>query len=215
VTTILDLDATRSRLELAMELVRQDRWQLSGLRDGRLKPIADSLPQLGRRTVRSRELSPLARRCLYERKPLTVSTILEVQPDPGVEDWEMDWPAILYAPVGVPGARPVGLLIVGSRRPHWYDQEEIDYVSSIAVTLTACVLTFTGPLGRLRPPERQIAQLLGEGMSTDEIAAAMKLDREAAREQVAGVLQKLSLRSRRQIGELMPDRPLSANGFLL
>jgi DNA-binding NarL/FixJ family response regulator len=69
--------------------------------------------------------------------------------------------------------------------------------------------------GVLTTASRQIAQLLGDGMPTDEIAAAMKLDREAAREQGAAVLQKLSLRSRRQIGELMPDRPLSANGFLL
>src|SRR5258708_6045540 len=72
---------------------------------------------------------PRARPCLCERRPLAGSRPGAGPPaEPGHRpDWEMDWPALLYAPVGLPGRRPVGLLIVGARTGHWYHQQEIDY----------------------------------------------------------------------------------------
>jgi DNA-binding CsgD family transcriptional regulator len=121
------------------------------------------------------------------------------------EDWELAWPALLYAPVGMPGSRPVGLLILGSRKDYWYAQEEIDYVASLGVTLTSMALSVGGPLDRLRGSERRAAQLLSQGLSAAEIAAALHTDRTAARRLVARVLRKLALRSPRQLAELWPE----------
>ena len=73
----------------------------------------------------------------------------------------------------------------------------------------------TGPLGRLGPRERQIAQLLGEGLSPSEIADGLKIERKAAEGLIATVLRKLSLRSTREIGQFLPDRPVSLGGFLI
>src|SRR2546422_11704543 len=87
-------------------------------------------------------------------------------------DWELDWPALLYAPVGLPGRRPVGLLTIGCRTEHWYPQEEIDYVAGVGMSFTAAVLTLDGPLARLASDERAAARLLGQGLSGPEPAPA-------------------------------------------
>jgi DNA-binding CsgD family transcriptional regulator len=211
-----DLDEMRRRLVSALELVTQDRWVLGGLRDGRLRVIADSeWVTASPRRPRTRELSPLARRCLYERRPLTLSSL--TQPALGVDDegWEQEWPAILYAPVGPEMGRPVGLLIIGTRRAHWYDQEEIDYVGTLGLSLAPTVSCAVGPLGRLHGPERQVARLLKEGLSTAEIARALNVDRSRAQALIGTVLQKLSLKSRHQIRDVFPDRLPSSSGFLI
>jgi len=214
--TPVDVQETRERLDSAMELVRQDRWVLGGLRDGRLKVIIDSDPGPARRAHRSRDLSPLARKSLYERKPLTVASVLEPEinaRDP-YSNWEMEWPALIYAPVGVPRQRPVGLLLVGSRTSHWYPQEEIDYVSALALTLIPTVLAITGPLGRLPQRERRVAQLIGEGMSVTEVASALTLERADAQRIVSKVLGKLNMRSTQELGQLL-ELPLTHGGVLL
>jgi DNA-binding CsgD family transcriptional regulator len=212
---VLDLDEARQRLEVALQLVRHDRFVLGGLRDGRLKVIIDSNEPSPLPTRRAMELSPLARRSLYERTTLAISSLIDEDAVSGLDDWELDWPSLIYAPVGLPQARPVGLLTIGARKRHWYDQEDVSYVTSLAITLTACVAAITGPLGRLRPRERHVAQLLGEGLSSAEIAQGMKIELKQAEAIIASVLRKLSLRSRKEIVQFLPDRPVSLGGFLL
>jgi DNA-binding CsgD family transcriptional regulator len=200
----------RFHLDRAVGLVHHDRWLLGAVQEGRLRVLADSRPEPDRPFRRTRPLSHLARRCLQERRPLAVSALVEADPgaaDPGLgdPDWELDWPALLYAPVGMPRRRPVGLLVLGSRSQHWYSQEEIDYVGALGVTLTSLVLSLGGPLARLRGRERHTAQLVGQGLSAAEIAAALGVDRPGAQELVAQVLRKLALRSPQQLADAWPE----------
>jgi hypothetical protein len=201
----LDLPTLEFRLHHAMALVRQDRWLLGALRDGKLKVLADSSPELHRPYRRTRALAHLARRCLHERRPLTVSSLGAAEQAPEARpDWELDWPALLYAPVGMPGRRPVGLLVMGSRRPHWYQQHEIDYAAALGVTLTGLVLALGGPLTRLSDRERRTAHLIAQGLSLPETSAALRLGLDEARDLVDTVLRKLSVRSPGQLAESWP-----------
>jgi DNA-binding CsgD family transcriptional regulator len=199
---LIHLEQTRRHLALALEAVHHDRWVFGGLRDGRLRIIGDS------ETEREApvqpifmELSHLSRRCLFERHPIAVSSVV----DPiGYDDWERDWPALIYVPIGVPKTRPVGLLIVGCSKEHWYTQDEIDYVAALGVTLTAAVSAVTGLLGRLSVEERHVAQLIAEGFSDLEVAKALAVQADQARALADDVLRKLSLRSRFELRELFP-----------
>ena|SRR5437879_21554 len=217
----LDLPTLEFRLHHAMALVRQDRWLLGALRDGKLRVLADSSPELHRPYRRTRVLTHLARRCLHERRPLTVSALDQACAAPPQaqaatneqHDWELDWPALLYAPVGMPGQRPVGLLIVGARTTHWYQQQEIDYAAALGVTLTGLVLALSGPLARLNQRELEAARLVAQGFSLAETSAALNLGGpEEARSLVDRVLRKLSVRSP---GQLMDSwtrlEPLAAD----
>lgn len=196
----------RFHLDRALELVAHDRWVLGGLHDGKLRVLVDSSPEPGRPFRRTRPLSPLARRCLHEGRPVAVNALGgSRRPLEETANWEIDWPSLLYAPVGMPGRRPVGLLILGSRTDHWYVQDEIDYVGSLGVTLTSMALSVGGPVDRLRGSERRTAQLLSQGLSAAEIAVALELDRSGAQRLVARVLRKLALRSPRQLSELWPE----------
>ncbi|TMD52920.1 MAG: hypothetical protein E6I85_09445 [Chloroflexi bacterium] len=199
---------TVKRLDAALAMVRQDRWQVSGLRAGRLVILAEgagTAAQLEPAQRRVQELTPLARRALYERRAVTISTI-HTTPAGGVEDWELDWPTILYAPVNDPGFRPVGLLIIGVRTPFWYEGEDLNYITAIAGSLTAFVTAATDPLRPLSRPERMVAYLLGEGLSSPEIARALRIDRAEAQQAVGNVLRKLKVRSAGQVSELLEDR---------
>ena len=199
---------TVKRLDAALAMVRQDRWQVSGLRAGRLAILAEgsgTAAQLEPAQRRVQELTPLARRALYERRAVTISTI-HTTPAGGVEDWELDWPTILYAPVNDPGFRPVGLLIIGVRTPFWYEGEDLNYITAIAGSLTAFVTAATDPLRPLSRPERMVAYLLGEGLSSPEIARALRIDRAEAQQAVGNVLRKLKVRSAGQVSELLEDR---------
>ena len=71
VALLIDLQQARQRLVMALQLVRQDRFLLGGLRDGRLKVIVDSNAPSPHPSRRAMELSPLARRSLYERNSLS------------------------------------------------------------------------------------------------------------------------------------------------
>jgi DNA-binding CsgD family transcriptional regulator len=114
-------------------------------------------------------------------------------PDPTLTyDWELDWPALLYAPVGESGERPIGLLILGCRRDHWYTDEDVEYASMLGVTLTPLVAALRGPLGRLNESEGEVAQLLSYGLSTQEIARAIHVDDRKTRSLVESVTRKLS-----------------------
>src|ERR1700704_1680366 len=139
---------TVKRLDAALAMVRQDRWQLAGLRSGRLVILAEG-PGDGKAVEPAERmvqgLTPLARRGVYEGGGVSISTI-HTTPAGGVEDWELDWPTILYAPVNDPGLRPTGLLIIGVRSPHWYEDEDLNYITAIAGSLTAYVIAAVDPL---------------------------------------------------------------------
>jgi DNA-binding CsgD family transcriptional regulator len=201
----LDLPTLEFRLHHAVALVRQDRWLLGALRDGKLKVLADSSPELHRPYRRTRPLTHLARRSLHERQPVTISSLgaaerrSELHPD-----WELDWPALLYAPVGMPCRRPIGLLILGSRTDHWYQQQEIDYAAALGTTLTGLVLALGGPLTRLSERERRTAHLIAQGLSLPETSVALRLGLDEARDLVDRVLRKLSVRSPGQLADCWP-----------
>src|SRR5258708_37808413 len=88
----------------------------------------------------------------------------------GGSRWEVDWAALRYVAVGEAGARPIGLLVLGCRRDHWYTDEDVDYASALGVTLTPLVAALRGPLGRLNESEGEVGQLVSYGLSTQKIA---------------------------------------------
>jgi DNA-binding CsgD family transcriptional regulator len=185
-----DLQQARRRLGLALSIIRHDRWLLGFLRGGRLQPIAAS--EISRRFLESHPLMPLSRRALYERKPLVMNSVVERDDEATNEyDWEMDWPTLLYAPVGEIGQRPIGLLIIGCRRDHWYTDDDVTHAYTLGLSLAPMVAALRGPLSRLNDAETAVAHLLGHGFSSQEIARAMNTDDHQARAWVESVAKKL------------------------
>jgi DNA-binding CsgD family transcriptional regulator len=183
------LQQARRRLGLALDSICHDRWVLGYLRAGWLQPIAAS--EVSRRFLQGRPLMPLARRALYEKRPMVMNAVIE-NPNPSFGyDWELDWPALLYAPVGDDGQRPTGLLIVGCRNDHWYSDEDIAYAIDLGTALAPLVAGLRGPLGRLNESEGEVAQLLSYGLSTQEIARAIQVDDGRSRTLVDSVTRKL------------------------
>jgi DNA-binding CsgD family transcriptional regulator len=183
------LQQARRRLGLALDSICHDRWVLGYLRAGWLQPIAAS--EVSRRFLQGRPLMPLARRALYEKRPMVMNAVIE-NPNPSLGyDWELDWPALLYAPVGDKGQRPTGLLILGCRRDHWYTDEDIAYAMSLGTALAPLVAGLRGPLARLNEIEGEVAQLLSYGLSTQEVARAIQVDDGRARALVESVTRKL------------------------
>jgi len=179
----------RRRLGLALDGLCQDRWVLGYLRAGWLQPIAAS--EVSRRFLQGRPLMPLARRALFEKRPMVLNSLIE-NPNPSMGyEWELDWPALLYAPVGEAGARPIGLLVIGCRRDYWYTEEDVAYAAALGTSLVPLVAALRGPLGRLNESEGEVAQLLSYGLSAAEIARAIRQSDRAARELVDGVTRKL------------------------
>src|SRR3979411_3561459 len=128
-----DLQEARRQLGLALDVLCHDRWVLGFLRGGRKHPIASS--EISRRFLQSRPLMPLGRRALFEKRPMVVNAVIE-NPNPSLGyDWELDWPALLYAPVGEVGERPIGLLVLGCRRDPWDIASEVTYAGSRAINL--------------------------------------------------------------------------------
>jgi len=183
-----DLQEARRRLGLALSSVCHDRWVLGYLRNGALQPIADY--EVSRRFMQTRPHMPQARRALYEKRPLVINSIFE-NPETSEYDWELDWPAILYAPVGQMGTRPIGLLIIGCRRDHWYTEEDVAYTHTLGYSLAPLVAALRGPLSKLNVSEGEVAQLLSYGLSTQEIARAIRTDDRHARSLVDNVTKKL------------------------
>jgi len=184
-----DLQQARRRLGLALNALSHDRWVLGYLRNGWLQPIAAS--EISRHFMQGRPLMPLSRRALYEKRPLVLNSVFERPEISNGYDWELDWPAILYAPVGETGHRPVGLLVVGCRQDHWYTEEDVAYAHTLGITLAPLVSALRGPLSRLNESEGEVAQLLSHGLSTQEIARAVKTDDRHARQLVDNVTRKL------------------------
>jgi DNA-binding CsgD family transcriptional regulator len=174
---------------LALDPLCHDRWVLGYLRAGWLQPIAAS--EVSRRFLQGRPLMPVARRALYEKRPMVLNSLIE-NPNPSMGyDWELDWPALLYAPVGEAGVRPIGLLVIGCRHDHWYTEEDVAYAADLGDSLAPLVAALRGPLGRLNESEGEVAQLLSHGLSVQEIAHAIRLSDRATRELVDGVTRKL------------------------
>ncbi|HEY3586723.1 MAG TPA: hypothetical protein VGK85_06215, partial [Myxococcaceae bacterium] len=71
---IPELQQARRRLGLALQPLCHDRWTLGFLRGGSVQSIAAS--DVSRRFRRSRPLLPLARRALYEKRPVSVNSVI-------------------------------------------------------------------------------------------------------------------------------------------
>jgi DNA-binding CsgD family transcriptional regulator len=189
---IPDLQQARRRLGLALSRLTNDRWVLGFLRGGCLQPIAAS--EVSRRALQSRPLMPLARRALYEVRPVVVNSVLEQHDpthQPNQDDWELDWPAIVYAPVGEVGRRPIGLLVAGCRRDHWYSEDDIAYALTLGFSLGPLVTALRGPVSRLNENELEVAHLLSHGLSVPEVARAIHSDEHRSRVLVDNVTKKL------------------------
>ena len=184
-----DLQEARRRLGLALNALCHDRWVVGYLRGGWLQPIAAS--EVSRRLLHSRPLMPLARKALFEMKPLVVNTVSEHEEPTDQYEWELDWPAILYAPIAEIGQRPLGLLVVGCRRDHWYTDDDVAYSHTLGYALAPMVAALRWPLSRLNETEVEVAQLVSNGMSTQEIAQAIKSTDRHARSLVDSVNRKL------------------------
>lgn len=189
-----DLQQARRRLGLALSALANDRWVLGFLRGGCMQPIAAS--EISRDSLQSRSLMPLSRRALYEKRPVSISTLVENRAPLNELDWELDWPAILYVPVGEMRQRPIGLLVVGCRRDHWYTDDDIAYALMLGFSLTPLVAALRGPLSRLNASELEVAHLLSCGLSISEVARAINADERQSRILVDGVMKKFqSLRA--------------------
>ncbi|HVH63798.1 MAG TPA: GAF domain-containing protein [Candidatus Dormibacteraeota bacterium] len=186
---IPDLQEARRRLGLALSSVCHDRWVLGYLRGGWVRPIAAS--EVSRRFLQGRPLMPLSRRALYEKRPMVINSLVEPEHPSNGYDWELDWPALLYAPVGELGHRPIGLLTIGCRRDHWYTEQDIAYAHTLGITLAPLVSALRGPLSRLNECEGEVAQLLSYGFSPQEVARAIRTDEQRARKLVESVKRKL------------------------
>ena len=184
-----DLNQARRRLGLALSSLRHDRWVLGYLRGGTMQPIAAS--EISRRLLESHTLMPLSRRALFERKPAVVNSVVDAAAGENDYDWELDWPAILYAPVGELGQRPIGLLIVGCRTDHWYGDEDIAFAHTLGFSLAPMVSALRGPLSRFNHRETMAAQLLSHGFSVAEVARAMDVGEPMARSLVDKVTRRL------------------------
>jgi DNA-binding CsgD family transcriptional regulator len=183
-----DLQEARRRLGLALKPVSHDRWVLGYLRGGWLQPIAAS--EVSRRFLQGRPLMPLGRKALYEKKPLILNSLYEKPEPSNGYDWELDWPALLYAPVGEIGQRPIGLLTIGCRHDHWYTEEDVAYAHTLGYSLASLVAAMRGPLSKLNESEGEVAQLLSYGLSAPEIARAINTDDRHARALIDGVAKK-------------------------
>ena len=201
-----DLQEARRRLGLALEIFCHDRWVLGYLRSGSLHPIAAS--EISRRFMQSRPLMPLSRRALFEKRPVVVNSVIENPNPSNGYDWELDWPAILYAPVGEINQRPIGLLILGCRRDHWYTEEDVHYAGSLGITLAPMVAALRGPLARLNAIESEVAQLLSYGLSQQEIARAIRFDDHRTRALVDGVTRKLQVVTTDEMSLSLVARPM-------
>ncbi len=194
---LVELQETRRRLGLALEVLCHDRWVIGFLRGGALQPIAAS--EITRRLMRAKPLQPLSRRALFEQRPLVVNSVFPFTTPAASFDWELDWPAIMYAPIGEAGQRPIGLLVLGCRRDYWYSDEDVQYATSLGLALAPMVSSLRGPLGRMTEAETEVVQLMSCGMSRQEIAHAIKAGDLEADALISSVKRKLNQRAAHRI----------------
>lgn len=210
----VDLRKVRVQLDQAMGTVPNDRWLLAGLRNGSLKVLADSNPDASP-SRRGHEMAALCRRALSDGKPLAVTSLIDVAGDRGQpEDWEADWRSLVYVPIVPPRSRPAGIFILGCRGDYWYDDDDIAYVAAIGQTMLPLIQMYCGPLGRLTVGQRRAALLLANGLSSAEIASALRVTPEQARHLAAEICRRLKLRSPRQLAALLPELPPTPGGSI-
>jgi hypothetical protein len=174
-----DLQEARRRMELALDPIRHDRWVLGFLRGGEMQPLVTS--EISRRFLQSQPLMPLARRALFERRPLVVNSIVDAEDARNDYDWELDWPALLYTPVAEIGERPSGLIILGCRTDHWYTEDNIAYMHTFGFSVAPTVSALRRTFSKLNATESLVAQLLSHGFSCEEIARAINSAQPRAR----------------------------------
>ena len=144
-------------------------------------------------------MHPLSRRALFEQRPVVVNTVFPYTSAAASFDWELDWPAIMYAPIGEAGQRPIGLLVLGCRRDYWYSDEDVRYATSLGEALAPIVSSMRGPLGRMTEAESEVVQLMSCGLSRDEIAHAIKAGHVEADALISSVKRKLGQRAPHRI----------------
>jgi len=194
---LLDLQEARRRLGLALEVLCHDRWVVGFLRGGALQPVAAS--EISRRLLQAHPLQPLSRRALFEQRPVVVNSVFPYATPTAGFDWELDWPAIMYAPIGEAGQRPIGLLVLGCRRDYWYSEEDVQYASGLGTALAPIVSSLRGPLGRMTGAEAEVVQLMSCGLSREEIAQAIKAGHVQTDALISSVKRKLSQRAPHRI----------------
>lgn len=133
---------------------------------------------------------PLSRKALFEKRPVVLNSIFEPRDRVHADDWELDWPSILYVPVGELGQRPIGLLIVGCQRDHWYSEDDVAYATTLGFGLGPLVAALRGPVSRLNEIEVEVAHLLSHGLSIQEIAHAIRVDERRSRTLVEHVTRR-------------------------
>src|SRR5260370_39376932 len=119
------VQVARRRLGLALSPICHAGWVLGYLRGGWLQPIAAS--EVSRRFMQGRPLMPLSRRALFEKKPMVINSVFEKPETTNGYDLELDWPAILYTPVGDIGHRPIGFHVIGCHHVHMYTEQSDAY----------------------------------------------------------------------------------------
>ena len=194
---LVDLQETRRRLGLALEVLSHDRWVVGFLRGGALQPVAAS--EISRRLLQAHPLQPLSRRALFEQRPVVVNSVFPYTTPAAGFDWELDWPAIMYAPIGETGQRPIGLLVLGCRHDYWYSEEDVQYAIGLGTALAPIISSLRGPLGRMTEAEAVVVQLMSCGMSREEIAQAIKAGQVETDALISSVKRKLSQRAPHRI----------------
>jgi GAF domain-containing protein len=126
----------------ALRGVPHDRWQLGGLHEGRLWIIADSKRTRLEAGARCTRLSSLARACLMDRCPVTVNNVYAPEPHETLRDWELDWPSLVYVPVARPGARAVGVLLLGSRTLRAYEASDLRFLADLGEVIAPWLRRF-------------------------------------------------------------------------
>ena len=141
------VDTVVQEINRALSGLRLDRWQLSGLYEGRLWIIADSRRTTLAPGARCTRISSLARACLLDRCPVSVSSIFAPDPQDPLRDWELDWPSLVYVPVSTAGRRGVGVLLIGSRTIQIYNSSELRFLGDLGEVVAPWLRKFLADNG--------------------------------------------------------------------
>lgn len=126
-----EIGAVIEEIAGALRSLPHDRWQLAGLFEGRLWIIADSKRMHLVPGARCTRISSLARAALLDRCPVSVNNVYPPEPEEVLRDWELDWPTLVYVPVARPGARAVGVLLVGARSLQTYEASDLRFLADL------------------------------------------------------------------------------------
>ena len=131
----------------ALRSISHDRWQLSGLYEGRLWIIADSKRASLQPGARCTRISSLARACLLDRCPVTVNNVFAPDPGDPLRDWELDWPSLVYVPVLSRGGRAAGVLLLGSRSLDIREQSDLRFLADLGEVIAPWLRRFIAANG--------------------------------------------------------------------